>query len=170
MSPVRAIYAGSFDLLTKGHLWMIEEGVHLFGRLTVAIGVNPEKKTLFSLEARARMVRECTAHLENAVEVVTFEDEYLARYATRTGHIYLLRGIRDGEDARFERTMRHVNEDIAAGIRSVFLMPPRHLAEVSSSMVKLLIGPKGWTSVVGAYVPLEVYDALVNHFGDEEDA
>jgi len=170
MSDPRAIYAGSFDLLTKGHLWMIEEGVQLFGTLTVAIGVNQGKKTTFTLEERAQMVRECTAHLGDTVKVVTFEREYLANYAARTGHTHLLRGIRDDGDARYERIMRHINEDIAQGVRTVFLMPPRQLAEVSSSMVKELIGPEGWTRVVGAYVPIEMYEALLAHFGDEEDA
>jgi len=73
----------------------------------------------------------------------------------------ILRGIRSESDYEYERTMRNINGDLGSGICTVFLMPPRNIAEVSSSMVKGLVGPKGWQRVVRKYVPEPVYRQLI---------
>jgi pantetheine-phosphate adenylyltransferase/8-oxo-dGTP diphosphatase len=73
----------------------------------------------------------------------------------------VLRGIRSESDYEYERTMRHINSDLDRNICSVFLMPPRDIAEVSSSMVKGLVGPDGWQEVVRKYVPEPVYRRLL---------
>jgi pantetheine-phosphate adenylyltransferase len=149
-------YAGSFDPLTVGHLWMIEQGVNLFDRLIVAVGINPEKRYTFSLEERLSMLRESLNHYRN-LSVTTFSNRYLIDYAQSIGATHILRGIRSESDYEYERTMRNINGDLDPGIVSVFLMPPRDIAEVSSSMVKGLVGPKGWQKVVRKYVPEPVY-------------
>jgi pantetheine-phosphate adenylyltransferase len=154
------VYAGSFDPLTIGHLWMIEQGVRLFDYLTVAIGVNPDKRYTFPLEDRVKMLREATKKFPN-VSVASFSNRYLIDYAQRIGVTHILRGIRSGSDYEFERTMRNINGDLDSGICTVFLMPPRDIAEVSSSMVKGLIGPLGWQKIVRKYVPDAVYRRLV---------
>ncbi len=154
------VYAGSFDPLTVGHLWMIEEGAKLFNRLTVAVGVNPEKKYTFPVEDRLAMLREVTEPFAN-VSVASFSNRYLIRYAQLIGATHILRGIRTESDYEFERTMRNVNGDLHPGICTVFLMPPRGIAEVSSSMVKGLIGPVGWQKIVRKYVPDPVYRRLL---------
>lgn len=159
----KAVYAGSFDPLTIGHLWMIEEGVRLFHHLTVAIGVNPNKHPTFSLAERLEMLRAATRHLRD-VHLDTFGNRFLIDYAREIGATHILRGIRSTADYEFERVMRNINGDLNPKMTTVFLMPPRDIAEVSSSMVRGLIGPKGWKKVVRQYVPPSVYSRLLNTF------
>jgi pantetheine-phosphate adenylyltransferase len=154
------VYAGSFDPLTVGHQWMIQEGVRLFEHLIVAVGTNPEKKSTFSLEDRLAMLRESCRPFSN-VEVASFSNLYLIDYAKSVGATHILRGIRSAGDYEFERTMRNINGDLDAKICTVFLIPPRNIAEVSSSMVKGLIGPAGWRRIVRKYVPAPVYRQLL---------
>jgi pantetheine-phosphate adenylyltransferase len=154
------VYAGSFDPLTVGHLWMIEEGTRLFDKLIVAVGVNPDKKYTFALEERLVMLRESTKKFRN-VSVSAFSNRYLIHYAQEVRATHILRGIRTESDYEFERTMRNINGDLDAEICTVFLMPPRGIAEVSSSMVRGLIGPVGWQKIVRKYVPEPVYKQLL---------
>jgi pantetheine-phosphate adenylyltransferase len=135
---------------------MIEQGVGLFDRLVVAIGINPDKKYTFPLESRLAMLRESLKHFRN-LSVTSFSNLYLIDYAQSIGATHILRGVRSPSDYEYERTMRNINGDLDAGICTVFLMPPRGIAEVSSSMVKGLVGPKGWQKVVRKYVPAPVY-------------
>ena len=158
--PKLGVYAGSFDPLTIGHLWMIEQGAQLFDRLTVAIGVNPDKTYTFPLEERLVMLRESTRQFRN-VSVASFSNRYLIHYAQLIRATHILRGIRTESDYEFERTMRNINGDLDAGICTVFLMPPRGIAEISSSMVRGLIGPVGWQKIVRNYVPDPVYKRLL---------
>ena len=139
---------------------MIQEGVRLFEHLIVAVGINPEKKSTFSLEDRLAMLRESCRPFSN-VEVVSFSNLYLIDYAKSVGATHILRGIRSAGDYEFERTMRNINGDLDAKICTVFLIPPRNIAEVSSSMVKGLIGPAGWRRIVRKYVPAPVYRQLL---------
>jgi pantetheine-phosphate adenylyltransferase len=154
------VYAGSFDPPTIGHLWMIEQGVRLFDCLIVAVGINPEKKYTFSLEARLEMLRDSTKKFRN-VSVASFSNRYLIHYAQSVGATHILRGIRSESDYEFERTMRNINGDLDDDICTVFLMPPRGIAEVSSSMVRGLIGPVGWQKIVRKYVSDAVYTKLL---------
>ncbi len=153
------VYAGSFDPLTIGHLWMIEQGARLFDRLIVAVGINPDKHYTFTLPARLDMLRASLRRYHN-VTVTSFSNRYLIDYAHLVRATHILRGIRSESDYEYERTFRNINGDLDAGICSVFLMPPRDIAEVSSSMVKGLVGPKGWQKVVRKYVPEPVYRHL----------
>jgi len=154
------VYAGSFDPPTNGHMYMIEKGADLFGRLVVAVGVNPNKSYTFPLRARLDMLRECTSGRGN-VEVDSFEGQFLAHYAHSKGAGYILRGIRSDEDYRFEHAMRNVNEDLEPGLTTVLLIPPREICEVSSSFVKGLVGFSGWEQVIKPYVPEPVYKRLL---------
>lgn len=156
----RAVYAGSFDPITLGHLWMIEQGCALFDELTVAIGVNADKRYLFSLDDRMEMLRECTARFPN-VKIASFENMFLVRYAEQIGASFILRGIRNEQDYGYERGMRYVNEELDAKVKSIFLIPPRELVEVSSSFVKGLVGPAGWEQVLAKYVPAAVHRRFV---------
>jgi pantetheine-phosphate adenylyltransferase len=155
-----AVYAGSFDPVTKGHLWMIEHGAGLFDEMVVAIGENPDKRYTFSLAEREEILRETLASIPR-VRVSTFENKFLVAYAQSIGAHYILRGIREGRDYEFERKMRYVNADMAPDIDTVFLMPPREIAEISSTMVKGLVGPQGWEEVIRHYVPEPVYQRLL---------
>lgn len=159
MKEKRAVYAGTFDPLTIGHLWMIEQGAVLFDRLVVAIGINPEKRCMFSVDERLKMLRRSVERFEN-VEVSSFTNQFLITYAQLVGAQFVLRGIRTESDYEYERVMRNINGDLNSGIATVFLMPPRGIAEVSSSMVKGLIGPEGWETIVRGYIPEPVFEKL----------
>ncbi|SMC28803.1 Phosphopantetheine adenylyltransferase [Andreprevotia lacus DSM 23236] len=156
----RGVYAGSFDPVTNGHLWMLEHGVRLFDEMIVAIGENPDKKYTFSVDERLAMLRETTAHLRN-LRVESFQNRFLVDYAREQNADFILRGIREAADYEFERKMRYVNADLAPHVDTVFLMPPREIAEISSTMVKGLVGPDGWEMVVGKYVPEPVFRRLL---------
>jgi pantetheine-phosphate adenylyltransferase len=159
----KAVYAGSFDPPTEGHMYMIREGAALFDELVVAIGDNPDKKTLFPVEERLSLLRSCVRDHAN-VSVASFESRYLIDYAHQQGARYILRGIRNSTDFGFEQTMRNVNADRNPAVTTVFLMPPRELAEVSSSFVKGLVGPQGWTKFLRGMVPPPVHEALMRRF------
>ena len=159
----KAVYAGSFDPLTNGHLWMIEQGLSLFDHLTVAIGINPEKNYTYGVDERLKILNK-TLPINDNLDVAYFENLYLVDYATEIGASYILRVIRSAQDYEFESGMRHTNSQLKKDITTVFLMPPRNLAEVSSSMVKGLIGPEGWEEHVAKMVPPAVFDEIkANH-------
>ena len=162
----RSIYAASFDPITKGHLWIIEQGMQLFEELIVAVGTNRQKTYTFSLEDRYRMVEESVSKYAN-VTVESYENLFLVDFAKANRVKYLLRGIRSETDYEYERTIRHVNSDLDAAIVPIFLIPPREIAEVSSSVVKSLVGPKGWEKVIKKYVPASVHEMLVERYGKE---
>ena len=162
----KAVYAGSFDPITNGHLWMVEEGAQLFDELVVAIGTNPAKNYTFSLDERMAMLKETLGHIPNVI-VDEFENQYLVGYAKSISAGYVLRGIRTEADYGYERGMRHVNDDMEPEVTTVFLMPPRKITEVSSSLVKGLIGPSGWQEVVATYVPAPVHSRILKTFGKE---
>jgi pantetheine-phosphate adenylyltransferase len=154
-----AVYAGSFDPPTNGHLWMIERGLELFDRLIVAIGNNPSKSYSFSVDRRIELLRASVPSCER-LTITHFDNRYLVDYAATMGADSILRGIRSSDDYEYERVMRHINADMAPQITTIFLMPPREMAEVSSSMIKGLIGPEGWEEIVIRYVPGPVFDEL----------
>ncbi|MDB6112608.1 MAG: coaD [Pedosphaera sp.] len=155
-----SVYAGSFDPLTIGHVWMIEQGIRLFDQVVVAIGVNPDKKYAFELAERVEMLRSSTKRYRT-VKVDTFSNQFLITYARSIGASHILRGIRSESDYEYERVMRNINGDLNREISTVFLMPPRGIAEISSSMVKGLIGPGGWEAIVREYVPKPVFEKLI---------
>jgi pantetheine-phosphate adenylyltransferase len=159
----RAVYAGSFDPLTSGHLWMVKEGLKMFDELVVAIGINPDKHYTFSLADRLALLHECLGNPDGLV-IDSFENQFLVHYADAKDARFILRGIRTENDYDYERGMRHINSDLKPDISSIFLMPPREIAEVSSSFVKGLIGPEGWQEIVKQYVPEPVYQALKRQF------
>ena len=152
----RAVYAGSFDPITLGHLWMVEHGGELFDELIVAIGINPDKRYLFSLADQLAMLRETTAAFRN-VRVASYENMFLVHYARQVGASWILRGVRNEQDYAYERGMRYVNAELDNDVRTVLMVPPRELVEVSSSFVKGLVGPAGWERVLPKYVPEPVY-------------
>lgn len=156
----RAVYAGSFDPPTNGHLWMIREAQPLFDELTVAIGINPEKNTTYSIEERKQMLRVITANFPN-VKISCFENQYLVNYARSIGADFIVRGIRTASDYEYERSMRHINHDLQPDISTIFLMPPREFAEVSSTMVKGMVGPQNWQAMIRRYVPDAVYEKIM---------
>jgi pantetheine-phosphate adenylyltransferase len=154
-----AVYAGSFDPVTFGHLWMIEAGSRMFDKLVVAIGTNPDKECHFSLEERLSMLKESISGFNN-VTIDSYANQYLIKYAESIGAKYILRGIRSTADYEYEKSLSYVNRHQNTDIITIFLLPPREMIEISSSIVRGLIGPEGWEKVVSNYVPTNVLERL----------
>jgi pantetheine-phosphate adenylyltransferase len=162
-SSMKGIYAGSYDPPTNGHLWMIEQGSRLFREFYVAVGENSQKEYTFSLDERMDMLEEMCDRLPN-VKVVHFENKFLVKFAESIGVDYILRGIRNEKDYTYERGMRYVNCNMNKVIQTLFMMSPRELVEVSSSLVKGLVGSDDWEQVVREYVPESVYFRMLDKF------
>ncbi len=131
---VTALYPGTFDPPTNGHIDLIQRGSKLFEHLIVAILNNPGKDPLFSVEERTEMLRESTAELAN-VSVATF-DGLMVDFARQTGAQAVLRGIRAISDYEYEFQMALMNRRLAPEIETVFLQPAGRYSFVSSRMLK----------------------------------
>lgn len=158
------IFAGSFDPPTNGHLWMIQRGAEMFDELVVVLAVNPDKRGLFSLEKRQELMASLLAVLPSHVRLATVEQGFLVDFAREVGAGFLLRGIRNTQDFEYEKSMARMNARMESDIRTVFLMPPGELEEISSSMVKGFIGVPGWQRWVRSCVPPCVFDAIEQQF------
>lgn len=162
-----AIYSGSFDIVTEGHLWMIKKGISLFDKLIVGIGTNPSKQTLFDFKTRKRLLESVCAGLADNLIIEDFGNLALVQFARDKNAQYILRGIRSVSDFDYERMLKNVNTDLDESIETVFLMPPKNLSEVSSSMVKGMLKIRGWEHIVTRYVPEAMRDALIERFSHD---
>lgn len=148
MSRKIAIYPGSFDPPTKGHLDLIARGSRIFDELVVAILRNPEKTSLFSVAERKEMIELLTSGYKN-VRVDTFEG-LTVDYATRLRATAVLRGIRAISDYEYELQMALMNRKLQPSLETVFMMPAEHYSYISSRLVREIAGMGG---PVGALVP-----------------
>ncbi len=129
-----AVYPGSFDPVTNGHLDIVERAAPLFDRLVVAVGVNPKKPTAFPLPERLEMLREATSHLEN-VHIESF-DGLLVEYASSIGANVIIRGLRAVSDFEYEMQQVLMNKQLCPGIETIFLITSSQYSFLSSSIVK----------------------------------
>ncbi|MEK7654338.1 MAG: pantetheine-phosphate adenylyltransferase [Patescibacteria group bacterium] len=155
MKGTKAVYGGTFDPPTYGHFWMIEQGARLFDKLVVTVAVNPHKKCLFSPDERVEMLK-CGIVLPENVEVLVIYNGLLVENARRLGANFILRGVRNTTDFVYEYAMRNVNRDINPSIETVFLTPPREMAEVSSGMVKEIVKADGGIKFALKHAPPNV--------------
>jgi pantetheine-phosphate adenylyltransferase len=130
----KALYPGTFDPPTNGHVDLIQRGAKLFEHLTVAILNNPVKNPLFTVEERVEMLREVTASLPN-VSISTF-DGLMVEFARQQGATAVLRGIRAISDYEYEFQMALMNRRLAPEIETVFLQPAGRYSFISSRMLK----------------------------------
>lgn len=131
---VKALFPGTFDPPTNGHVDLIHRGSKLFGHLTVAILNNPGKNPLFTVAERVEMLQEVTRTLEN-VSVATF-DGLMVEFARKEGASAVLRGIRAISDYEYEFQMALMNRRLAPEIETVFLQPAGRYSFISSRMLK----------------------------------
>ena len=133
-ATVVALYPGSFDPITNGHLDLIQRGSALFDKLFVAILRNDEKQALFSVDERIEMLREVVQPFPN-VEIGSF-DGLLVEYAAHCGASVIIRGIRAVSDYEYELQMALMNRRLAPGVETVFLMADEKYSYVSSRLIK----------------------------------
>jgi len=157
---VIAIYPGSFDPITNGHLDLIERGCRLFDKLIVSILRNETKQPLFSVEERIEMLREVVGGYPN-VEVDSF-DGLLVDYAAQNAATVLLRGIRAISDYEYELQMALMNRRLRPDIETVFMMASEAYSFISSRLVKEVFGLGG---DIAGLVPPSVERRLRNRFG-----
>ena len=129
-----AIYPGSFDPVTNGHLDLIERGQKMFDRLIVAVLKNTEKEPMFSVPERVDMLREVTRHWES-VEIDVFEG-LLVDYARKRGAAVILRGIRAVSDYDYELQMALMNRKLEPRLETVFMMPGETYSYLSAKVVR----------------------------------
>jgi len=147
--PRIAIYPGSFDPLTNGHVDIIQRGARLFDRIIIAILVNREKTPLFTAEERVEIAREVFASDEN-VEVDTFGG-LLVEYARRQQASVIVRGLRAVSDFEYEMQMALMNRHLSPDLETVFMMPGEAYTYLSSRLVKEVFALGG--SVEGLVPP-----------------
>jgi pantetheine-phosphate adenylyltransferase len=150
-----AVYPGTFDPITNGHMDIITRGHRLFDEIIVALLGNPEKEPLFSVEERMEIIREVVAHLSN-VRVESFEG-LLVDYARSRNATAIVRGLRALSDFEYEFQMALMNRRLAPDLETVFMMPSETYSYVSSRLVKQVVRLGG---DVGGLVPREVIDRL----------
>jgi pantetheine-phosphate adenylyltransferase len=157
---VSALYPGTFDPPTNGHIDLIQRGAKLFDHLIVAILNNPVKDPLFTVEERVEMLKESTAALDN-VSVATFNG-LMVEFARQQGVSAVLRGIRAISDYEYEFQMALMNRRLAPEIETVFLQPAGRYSFVSSRMLKEVFSFGG---DVSGLVPPNVLKRLRDRIG-----
>ena len=162
--PRTAVYTGSFDPVTLGHLNIIERASSLVDRLVVGIGINIEKQALFSLEERIAMLDHATRQLAN-VEVRSFQG-LAVHFVRDCGARVMLRGVRSLSDIEAEFTMTLANRKLDAGIETVFLMADEQFTHVSSSLLKQ-ITPLASDDELARFVPRNIIGELRKKFPSE---
>jgi pantetheine-phosphate adenylyltransferase len=159
-----ALYAGSFDPVTNGHLDVVKGACRLADKLVLAIGVHPGKAPLFSADERLAMLREiCTpiaAAEKTTLEAITFDD-LVIETARRVGATLLIRGLRDGTDLDYEMQMAGMNGSMAPAIQTVFLPASPTVRPITATLVRQIAAMGG---DVSPFVPKPVLTKLAAKF------
>jgi len=162
--PRIALYAGSFDPVTNGHLDVVRHAVRLADKLVLAIGVHPGKAPLFTAEERLAMLVETCAPLASAARCelacITFGD-LVVEAARREGADMLIRGLRDGTDLDYEMQMAGMNEAMAPDVQTVFLPASPMVRPITATLVRQIAGMGG---DVSSFVPAPVMARLKKKF------
>jgi pantetheine-phosphate adenylyltransferase len=158
-SGVTAIYPGTFDPVTNGHLDLIQRGATIFDQLVVAVAANAEKDPLFPARERADMIESVTFNLKN-VQVDVF-DGLLVDYARAKNARVILRGIRAVSDYEYELQMAMMNRKLEPDVETVFMLPSEQYSHLSSRLIKELARLNGQ---IKDFVPSVVLERLKNKF------
>lgn len=156
-SAQTAVYTGSFDPVTLGHLDVIERASQIFGSVVVGVGINPDKLPLFASDERVALVEAATAHLTN-VRAAPFSGLAVV-FVREQGATVLLRGVRSLSDMEAEFTMTLANRKLDADVETVFLMADAAYSHISSSLLKQ-ITPLADDAALLRFVPPAVVAAL----------
>ena len=152
----KAIYPGTFDPITNGHIDIVTRAASMFDKVVLAIAASPSKKPMFTLDERIALATQATAHLVN-VEVIGFSD-LMASFARAQQANILIRGLRAVADFEYEMQLAHMNRHLMPELESVFLMPSKEWSFISSSLVKEVARHHG---DVTHFLPANVHQALM---------
>ena len=155
-----AVYAGSFDPITLGHIDLVERASALFSDVVVAIGVHPTRSPLFSIAERLELVNDVAKAFPN-VTVASFDD-LLIEFCRRIGARVIVRGLRAATDFEYELQIAHANADLHPEVDTIFLPTRTKHGFLSASLVREIASHGG---DVSRYAPKPVCDALVKKFG-----
>jgi pantetheine-phosphate adenylyltransferase len=162
--PLIALYAGSFDPVTNGHVDVVRHAVRLADRLVLAIGVHPGKAPLFSADERLAMLEEICGPIAREakceIACITFDD-LVVMTARRLGANILVRGLRDGTDFDYEMQMAGMNEAMAPGVQTVFVPASPPVRPITATLVRQIAGMGG---DVSSFVPAAVAARLKKRF------
>lgn len=153
-----ALYPGSFDPFTYGHLDIVARASKLFDEVEITVAVNNSKKHLLSVEQRCKLIRECVTDLPN-VTVASFEG-LLVDHARDRGALALVRGLRQVSDFDFEFRMAFANRRLAEGLETIFLMTSEKHALIAASIVREI---HHWGGDISSFVPAPVLKALTKN-------
>jgi len=137
----RAIFPGSFDPITVGHVEIVKRGIAIFDEIIVAVGVNAAKDYFFSLEERMEMLEKCFAEVEGVS--VEYYRELTVEFARSVDAGFILRGLRSPQDLSYEQPIELINKHMAPEIESVHLLSSPETAAISSTIVREVIKYKG---------------------------
>ncbi|WP_300386165.1 pantetheine-phosphate adenylyltransferase [Clostridium sp.] len=154
-----AIYPGSFDPITNGHLDIITRAAKIYEKLIVAVLINVDKKSLFSIEERVNLIKKVTRDIKN-VEVISFEG-LLVDFARMKNSKVILKGLRTVSDFEYEFQMALMNSKLDSNIETVFMMTSSAYSYVSSSAVKQVVKFGG---NIEGLVPIELIEEIKNKF------
>ena len=158
-----ALYPGTFDPITKGHLDVLTRGLRIFGKIVIAVAANPGKKPLFTFEERIEMAREAIREVTGMERTeVTGFDILTVEFARNIGAASIIRGLRAVSDFEYELQIALTNRKLALDVESVFLMPSVEYIYLNSTMVKEVAKHGG---DVGNFVPGVVLKKLQEKFG-----
>ncbi len=160
-----AVYPGSFDPITNGHLDIIRRGAHMFDRVIVAVAINAEKAPLFTVKERVALARAAVKGFKNVV--VDEFDGLLVSYARRKRAAVVVRGLRAVSDFEFEFQLALMNRKLDPGIETIFLMTKDEYTFISSRQVKEICRMGGRVS---NFVPRGVEQAMKRKFGSKRSA
>lgn len=162
--PRIAIYPGSFDPVTNGHLDVVRQAVHLCDKLVVAVGVHPGKKPLFTTEERLAMVQEVFGPIAAAAgcafEAATY-DNLTVTAAQAAGAILMIRGLRDGTDLDYEMQLAGMNQTMAPDVQTVFVPASIQVRPITATLVRQIAAMGG---EVSSFVPPSVTASLKAKF------
>ena len=156
---IKAVYPGSFEPLSNGHLDIINRAAKILDELHIIVSVNKSKKNTFTIEERVNMIKLVTKHLPNVY--VTSYEGLVVNYCKENGIKILIRGLRNYQDYEAEFSLYQFNRDIDSNVETMLMMPTNKHIFVSSSAIKELVS---FDADISNYVPAEIKDMIISKY------